>query len=58
MNRLTNKMLLETFMKAVENNLSEDFIELIRHEIMKRKFTATELKMIARPIFMSILVKC
>jgi Ca2+-binding EF-hand superfamily protein len=37
MNRLTDQLLLETYYKALQLNLSEDFIQLLIHEMKVRK---------------------
>lgn len=39
MKNLSNEILIETYFKAIELNLSQDFIELIRSEIAKRSLT-------------------
>ncbi|MCM3712773.1 sporulation histidine kinase inhibitor Sda [Halalkalibacter oceani] len=39
MDNLSNELLLETYFKAIDLELNEDFIELIYQEIVKRSLT-------------------
>lgn len=39
MNKLSDELLIETYFKAIELNLSEDFVHLIKLEIERRSLT-------------------
>ncbi|OLO38848.1 sporulation protein [Alkalihalophilus pseudofirmus] len=39
MKKLSDELLIETYFKAMELKLSEDFINLIKHEIDRRSLT-------------------
>ncbi|MCK0471632.1 MULTISPECIES: sporulation histidine kinase inhibitor Sda [Halalkalibacter] len=39
MKNLSDELLIETYYKAIELNLSHDFIELIRLELTRRSLT-------------------
>lgn len=39
MRKLSDELLIESYFKATEMNLSEDFIELIENEIKRRSLT-------------------
>ncbi|MCM3596314.1 sporulation histidine kinase inhibitor Sda [Metabacillus idriensis] len=39
MRKLSDELLIESYFKATEMNLSEDFIELIEKEIKRRSLT-------------------
>lgn len=48
MHHLSNKLLIETYEKALELELGDSFLEIINDEINTRKFTKEELFLMRR----------